>query len=51
MGEVLWGEASYEKYSDWAIDQLISKLRKKLKDLGLTDFLKTIRGRGYKLTL
>lgn len=49
IGGALWGEDSYEKYSDWAIDQLISKLRKKLKQLGVKDGLKTIRGRGYKL--
>ncbi|QQS39224.1 winged helix-turn-helix transcriptional regulator [Candidatus Woesebacteria bacterium] len=48
IGDVLWGDESCEKYSDWAIDQLISKLRKKLKDMGTTDKLTTIRGRGYK---
>jgi DNA-binding response OmpR family regulator len=51
IGEALWGEDSYEKYSNWAIDQLISKLRKKIKKLGIKNGLKTIRGRGYKLTL
>lgn len=50
IGEVLWGEESYEKYSDWAIDQLVSKLRKKLKKMGTSSSLTTLRGRGYKLT-
>ena len=49
IGEALWGKNSYEKYSDWAIDQLISKLRKKLKTLSIKTEIVTIRGRGYKL--
>lgn len=52
IGEVLWGKDSYDKYSDWAIDQLVSKLRKKLDKLGISKkTLTTIRGRGYKLVL
>ena len=35
------------KYSDWAIDQTISRIRTKLKN---TDFkLKTIKGKGFTL--
>ena len=49
IGEALWGGESYEKYSDWAIDQVMSKIRKKLKSLGTRTQLVTIRGRGYKL--
>lgn len=49
IGEVLWGEDSYDKYSNWAIDQLMSQLRKKLEKLGVgRKKLVTIRGRGYK---
>lgn len=49
IAETIWGKESYEKYSDWAIDQLISKIRKKLKKLGANgNALITIRGRGYK---
>jgi hypothetical protein len=49
IADTIWGKESYEKYSDWAIDQLISKLRKKLKRLGVVDkALVTLRGRGYK---
>lgn len=51
IGEVLWGKDPYEKYSDWAIDQLISKLRKKLTKLGTKSTIVTVRGRGYKLVL
>lgn len=49
IGAVLWGQESYEKYSDWAIDQLMSKLRKKLGDLKVKEKLVTIRGKGYKI--
>lgn len=49
IGEVMWGEESYEKFSNWAIDQLMSKVRKKISDLGSTTKLTTIRSRGYKL--
>ena len=49
IGGVLWGKASYEKYSDWAIDQLMSKLRKKLEKVGTSSRVVTVRGKGYKL--
>lgn len=49
IGQALWGEKSYDKYSDWAIDQIISQLRKKLEKIGtLPASLQTIRGRGYR---
>lgn len=51
IGEVLWGEDSYQKYSDWAIDQLMSKLRKKLKKIGVDVKIVTLRGRGYKMLI
>jgi hypothetical protein len=49
IGEVLWGEESYERYSNWAIDQLMSKLRKKLRQLETKAKVVTLRGRGFKL--
>lgn len=49
IGEALWGKQSYEKYSDWAIDQLMSKIRRKLDSLNTKSRLVTIRGRGYKI--
>jgi hypothetical protein len=48
IGAVLWGEDNYQKYSDWAIDQLMSKLRKRLKDIRSTARILTLRKRGYK---
>lgn len=51
VGDILWGKESYDKYSDWAIDQLMSKLRKKLGVLGSKSTIATLRGRGYKLLI
>lgn len=51
IGEAMWGKLTDEKYSDWAIDQAMSKIRKKLKNLGADNYLVTVRGRGYKLSL
>ena len=34
LAEVVWGDEADEKYSEWAIDKRISRLRKNLKDLG-----------------
>jgi len=49
ISEILWGKDSFQKYSDWAIDQRICFLRKKLKILGISpNRLQTIKGRGYR---
>lgn len=42
----LWGESWSEKYSDWGIDALMSRLRKKIS--GNWQIV-TIKGRGYML--
>lgn len=46
VADILWKSQSVKKYSDWAIDQTISRLRKKLPD---TVVIKTVKGRGFKL--
>jgi DNA-binding response OmpR family regulator len=51
IGEIMWGEESYEKFSNWAIDQLTSKIRRKISDLGSSSILTTVRGRGYKIEI
>lgn len=39
-----------DDYSDWAIDQFISRFRKKLKQIGVSSgILKTVKGKGYSL--
>lgn len=48
IAKVLWGNKSIEKYSDWAIDRAISRLRKKIGDNKSTSLIKTLRGRGFK---
>jgi DNA-binding winged helix-turn-helix (wHTH) protein len=49
IAEALWGKNLYHKYSDWAIDQSISLLRKKIENLGISPkTIQTIKGRGYR---
>jgi hypothetical protein len=47
IAQILWGKLWQQKYSDWAIDQSVSKLKKKLISSGLS--LLVIRNRGYQL--
>jgi hypothetical protein len=49
IAKVLWGEDYREKYSDWAIDKVISRIRKKLTEHDAVASLVTIRGQGYTL--
>jgi DNA-binding winged helix-turn-helix (wHTH) protein len=51
IAEALWGGKYHEKYSDWAIDRLTSRLRQKLNLSHKNPYLVTIRGRGYKFIL
>lgn len=49
LAEVLWQENSYEKYSDWAIDRLAYRLRKKLQEWNIPpSSIQTVKGRGYR---
>ncbi|MFZ3301190.1 MAG: winged helix-turn-helix domain-containing protein [Microgenomates group bacterium] len=47
--EKLWGENALGDISDHALDQIISRLRKKL--IGSKANLETLRGRGYRLSI
>lgn len=48
LAEVIWDDLSHENYTDWALDQIIKRLRLKLRQIGLTPHLiKTLRNRGY----
>lgn len=49
VAKALWGDTWEEKYSDWAIDRLISNLKAKLVEFDASVSLKTLRGRGYSL--
>ncbi|HUW24868.1 MAG TPA: winged helix-turn-helix domain-containing protein [Patescibacteria group bacterium] len=49
LAEAIWEKDSFEKYSDWAMDQSISLLRKKLDSLGVSpNSIQTIKGWGYR---
>jgi hypothetical protein len=50
LAEVIWGEEWEEKYSDWAIDKLVSNIRKKLKENNYPKSLNSIKGRGIVLS-
>lgn len=47
VAETIWGEKSEEKYSDWAIDQLVSKIRRKIGDFGKQRIIRAIKGKGF----
>jgi hypothetical protein len=52
IGDLLWGVKLEEKYSEWAIDQVMSRFRKKLRSAGIDpNNLQTIKGKGYKWVL
>ena len=49
LAEVIWQDHN-EEYSDWAIDQLMTRLRKRLESLSLSStILQSVRGKGYIL--
>lgn len=48
VAQAIWGKNWEEKYSDWAIDRLAHRMRKKIKTLGIDDrLLKTVKKKGF----
>ena len=48
IGAIVWGEEEWEdKYSDWAIGQLIYRLRKKLEYSSSSSSIQTRKGQGF----
>ncbi|NTU73256.1 helix-turn-helix domain-containing protein [Candidatus Roizmanbacteria bacterium] len=48
LAKIIWPIDTEEHYSDWAIDRLIARLRKKLSTLGLdSEAIQTTRNKGY----
>lgn len=48
VAKAIWGKNWEEKFSDWAIDRLVHRVRKKLKSLGIDEkLLKTIKKKGF----
>ncbi len=50
IAQVMWGKNWQNDYSDWAIDKLISNMRKKLKKHKSDKILKAVKGKGILLT-
>lgn len=50
LANILWNDEAHLKYSDWAIDKIISKIREKLELLQVQNIkIKTIKGKGFIL--
>lgn len=49
IADLIWGKEEDEKYSDWAIDKLISRLRARLAQYTSLYRLVTKKGRGFVL--
>ena len=48
LGNIIWKGNIEAAYSDWALDQAVSRFRKKLTKLGFSkDTLATVNGKGY----
>ncbi|MFC1790423.1 winged helix-turn-helix domain-containing protein [Patescibacteria group bacterium] len=51
VAAVMWPKNPDQNYSDWAIDQVIYQIRKKLGDFGKDRQLKTLKGKGFLLNV
>jgi len=47
LASFIWPVDTDSHYSEWAIDQLVCRIRKKLNKLGAVDILMTARNKGY----
>lgn len=50
IGDIIWKDKVNERYSEWAIDQRIARLRKKIIDLGFNIDIRANYKKGYQLT-
>jgi hypothetical protein len=50
IAQVMWGKDWQDDYSDWAIDKLISNMRKKFEKNKYPKVLKAVKGEGILLT-
>lgn len=52
IAQAIWGPNFIKKYSDWAIDRTISRLRKKIGDSAKNSkYIETVKGRGLRLVM
>jgi len=50
LGDIIWEDKANDKYSLWALNKVIQRIRKKLKDKGIEPhLLLTIKGKGVVL--
>lgn len=49
IAETMWGDDWEQNYSDWAIDKMISNIRKKLQECDSRAEIKVIKGEGFML--
>lgn len=49
IGEKIWGNEVDELYSDWAIDQLVHRIREKIKVNNINEKIITLKGKGFIL--
>ena len=48
IAQAIWGKDWQDKYSNWALDRLVFRIRKKLKSIGLEgELLKTVKKKGF----
>lgn len=51
VADVMWGSASFDKYSDYTIDKITSTIRKKLTQIGFpSEKLVTLKKRGFSFS-
>ncbi|MCL4364509.1 helix-turn-helix domain-containing protein [Patescibacteria group bacterium] len=52
IAKKLWGQQYIDRYSDWAIDKTISRIRAKLREIGVkTDLIKIYKRKGYQFNI
>lgn len=49
IGNIIWPQNKTERYSEWAIDKRIERLRVKLRELSFNISIITVYGKGYRL--
>jgi len=48
IARAVWEDKWHEKYSNWAIDRLVYRIRKKLRSIGIKDeLLRTVKKKGF----
>jgi hypothetical protein len=51
VAQILWQDEWTERYSEWAIDKVMSRLRKKIATKHMPGILVTVKGKGYRVVV